>query len=250
MCFQVRYPQRPLDWLADDSVYRVVAECVNEFQSDGDFKDWYAIEGRPGINPVILSLVTIFQFLEKLPDRAAAQMAVMRLDWKYALRQHLDWPGFHYSDLCNFRKRLMDHGGDSLVFERLLAYLRDRGLVKAGGRQRTDATHILGAVKQISDVEVMREAVRVSLSALVSNDAKWMMRCIPASFTPNYHRTISNYRMSKQELEMFIQQTGEEARWLLDQIAQQAEGELQRLPEVVQLGRIWEEQYQYVYWSG
>ncbi len=98
----------------------------------------------------------------------------------------------------------------------------------------------------MSDVEVMREAVRVALSALVSTDAPWVMRCIPASFTQNYHHTISNYRMGKQELELFIQQTGEEARWLLDQLAQQAESELQRLPEVVQLARIWEEQYQYV----
>jgi transposase len=232
--------------MADDSVYRIVAECVNDFLRDEDFKDWYAIEGRPGINPIILSLVTLFQFLEKLPDRAAAQMAVMRLDWKYALRQPLDWTGFHYSDLCNFRKRLVAHGGESLIFERLLAYLRKRGLVQAGGRQRTDATHILGAVKQMSDVEVMREAVRMALSALVSSDALWVMRYIPASFTQNYERTISNYRMSKQELERFIQQTGEEARWLLDQLAQQAEVELQRLPEVAQLARIWEEQYHYV----
>ncbi len=115
-------------------MYRVVAECVNEFLSDADFKDWYAVEGRPGINPILLSLVTIFQFLEKLPDRTAAQMAVMRLDWKYALRQPLDWTGFHYSDLCNFRKRLLEHSGESVIFERLLAYLRERGLVRAGGR--------------------------------------------------------------------------------------------------------------------
>lgn len=90
--------------LPPDSVYRVVAECADDFLSDEDFVELYADEGRPGINPVILSLVTIFQFLEKLPDRVAAQMTVMRLDWKYALRQPLDWAGFHYSDLCNFRK--------------------------------------------------------------------------------------------------------------------------------------------------
>jgi transposase len=232
--------------LPADSVYRVVGECIDDFLSDTDFKDWYAIDGRPGINPVMLSLVTIFQFLEKLPDRAAAHMAVMRLDWKYALRQHLDWTGFHYSDLCNFRRRLLEHGGESLIFERLLAYLRERGVVQAGGRQRTDATHILGAVKQMSDMEVMREAVRLALSALVSTDAKWTMRWIPASFTQNYSRTLPNYRMSKQELAVFIQQTGEEVRWLLDQLAFQAEVELQRLPEVVLLARIWEEQYQYV----
>ena len=64
--------------------------------------------------------------------------------------------------------------------------------------------------------EVMREAVRLALGALVSADAQWLMRWIPASFTQNYSRAISNYRMSEQELAAFIQQTGEEARWLLD----------------------------------
>ena len=72
-----------------DNVYRLIGECVGNLLSDADFQAWYAIEGRPGINPIILALVTIVQFLEKLPDRAAAHMAVMRLDWKYALRQRL-----------------------------------------------------------------------------------------------------------------------------------------------------------------
>lgn len=41
---------------------------------------------------------------------SAAQMAVMRMDWKSALRQPLDCAGFHYSDLCNLRRRLLEHG--------------------------------------------------------------------------------------------------------------------------------------------
>jgi len=232
--------------LADDSVYRLVAECVDEFLSDEQFIELYANEGRPGINPVLLSLVTVFQFLEKLPDRAAAEMAVMRMDWKYALRQPLDWRGFHYSDLCNFRKRLLGQGQESMVFEHLLDYLRERGLVRAGGKQRTDTTHILGAVKQLGDIEVIGEGVRLAISELMSTDAKWVMQHLPASFIKSYKRPMPNYRMSKQELETFIQETGEEARWLLDQVALCGSVEMQQLPTVLQLARIWEDQYQYV----
>ncbi len=118
--------------LDEDSVYYLVGYSVSDYVRDEQFAELYALEGRPGINPVVLSLVTIFQFLEKLPDRDAAQMARMRLDWKYALRQELDWGGFHYSDLCNFRKRLLKHGQERIVFEGLLNYLREQGLVKAG----------------------------------------------------------------------------------------------------------------------
>jgi transposase len=232
--------------LAADSVYRLVAECVDDFLDDEQFSELYADEGRPGINPVVLSLVTIFQFLEKLPDRAAAQMAVMRMDWKYALRQLLDWGGFHYSDLCNFRKRLLEHGQESLVFEHLLGYLHERGLVRAGGQQRTDATHILGAVKVMGDVEVVREGVRLTISELMSTDAKWVMQHIPASVIKSYKRAMPNYRMSQQELQAFIQETGEEARWLLDQVTLYGSVELQQLPAIMQLIQIWEEQYQNV----
>ncbi|MCK6580930.1 MAG: transposase [Anaerolineae bacterium] len=82
----------------------------------------YHREGRGGINPVILSFVSILQFLEDIPDRQAAEMAVLRMDWKYALRQELSWEGFHYADLCNFRKRLREGGQAYLIFEQLLEY--------------------------------------------------------------------------------------------------------------------------------
>jgi transposase len=129
--------------------------------------------------------VTIFQFVEKLPDRAAAQMAVMRLDWKYALRQSLDWTGFHYSDLCNFRKRLLEHEGERSVFERVVTYLREKGYVQAGGKQRTDITHILGAVRDLSTVELVRETLHVTVCALISTDRLGQCAiCPPVSSRP------------------------------------------------------------------
>jgi len=131
--FAARIPeetQRLVDpLLPADSVYRLVGNEIHSIIGDEDFLDMYAAEGRPAVNPVVLALVSIFQFLERLPDRAAGEAAVMRMDWKYALRQELTWTGFHYSDLCNFRKRLLEHGREWVVFERLVAYLRERGYI-------------------------------------------------------------------------------------------------------------------------
>ena len=78
--------------LPEDSVYRLVGNEIEQIINDEDFADMYADEGRPAVNPVVLALVLVFQFLEKLPDRAAAEAAVMRLDWKYTLRQELREP--------------------------------------------------------------------------------------------------------------------------------------------------------------
>ena len=150
--------------LAEESVYRLIGREVEQMLGDEAFEDMYAEDGRPAVNAVVLALVTVFQFLEKLPDRAAA---VMRLDWKYELRQEVNWTGFHYSDLCNFRKRLLAHGREGVVFERILAYLRERGYVKAGGKQRTDSTHIVGQVMALSRLELVWETIRVALNALI-----------------------------------------------------------------------------------
>ena len=47
--------------------------------------------------------------------------------------------------LSEFRSRLIDHGLDELVLDVLLPRLGELGSVKAGGKQRTDSTHVIAA---------------------------------------------------------------------------------------------------------
>ena len=44
--------------------------------------------------------------------------------------------------------------------------LADLGLVKAGGRQRTDSTHVLGAIRELNRLELAGESLRAALEAL------------------------------------------------------------------------------------
>ena len=55
--------------------------------------------GRPGIEPVVLLGVLIFQFLERVPDRQAVEMVKYHLGWKLALNLKLGDPGFHSTTL-------------------------------------------------------------------------------------------------------------------------------------------------------
>jgi hypothetical protein len=48
--------------------------------------------------PLLMALVTVFQFLEKVPDRSVAERVLSRIDWKYALRLPLGYAGFHFTD--------------------------------------------------------------------------------------------------------------------------------------------------------
>lgn len=229
--------------LAEDSVYRLIAEEVEQMVGDEAFEDMYAEEGRPAVNAVVLALITIFQFLEKLPDRAAASMAVMRLDWKYALRQEMSWSGFHYSDLCNFRKRLLAYGREEVVFESILAYLRERGYVKSGGKQRTDSTHIVGQVMELSRLELVWETIRVTLNALISTDAPWALKWLPSSFVELYSVRRSDYRLKDAEVAPALQKAGEEGQWLVSQVMTTGSQALQALPELALLRRVLEEHF-------
>jgi transposase len=53
--------------------------------------------GRPGIEPVLLLGVSVLQFMERLPDRQAAEMAKYHLGWKLALRLEMDLSAFNPS---------------------------------------------------------------------------------------------------------------------------------------------------------
>ncbi len=59
--------------------------------------------GRPGIEPVVLLGVLIFQFMERVPDREAVEMVKYHLGWKLALNLKLGADGFHPTTLVHFR---------------------------------------------------------------------------------------------------------------------------------------------------
>jgi len=89
--------------LSGDSVYKLVGDDLFNQFTEADFADLYPEEGKPGYSPVILGFVSIFQYLEKYPDRQAAEALRMRLDWKYALHLPLDNAGVDFSGLSEFR---------------------------------------------------------------------------------------------------------------------------------------------------
>src|SRR3954454_19667221 len=134
---------------------------------DRMFASLYPARGQPAHSPWRLALVTVLQFAEGLSDRQAADAVRGRIDWKYALGLELADPGFDFSILCEFRARLVaGRLEQGLLDTMLLARLRERGLLKARGRQRTDSTHVLAAVRAVNRLESVVETLRAALNAL------------------------------------------------------------------------------------
>ncbi len=152
---------------------RVREELAGVF-ADEPFAEAFGARGPAGLSPGMLALVTVLQFAENLTDRQAAEAVRERLSWKYALGLELTDTGFDFTVLARFRARLVEHGMERLVFDRLLEHCRGKGLVGAGGKQRTDSTHVISAVRDLNRLELAGESVRAVLEALAGAAPSWL----------------------------------------------------------------------------
>jgi hypothetical protein len=103
----------------------------------------------------------LFQFLEGLSDRAAAFNLRYRIDWKIALGLELGDEGFHHSSLSRFRDRLLENEKASIAFDAILVHLININLIKKGGSQRIDSTHVIVKVRELSRLELLQETLRL-----------------------------------------------------------------------------------------
>jgi transposase len=182
----------------------VVTRLRDEFSAlyeDEDFRALYPARGQPGLAPWRLALVTVLQFLEHLSDRQAADAVRARIDWKYALGLELTDPGFHFSVLAEFRARLVTGGAEHLLLDRMLERFKARGLVKAGGKQRTDSTHVLAAVHDLHLLELVAETLRATLDDLAAVAPEWLRTVVQPAWFERYGRRVEDYRLPKRQKE-------------------------------------------------
>jgi transposase len=224
-----------------------LAESLGALYTDGRFADLFPRRGQPAEAPGRLAWVTVLQFIENLSDRAAADAVRSRLDWKYLLGLELTDPGFDHTVLSEFRTRLIKESGEQRLLDELLEQLRAQGLLKAGGgRQRTDSTHVLAAVRDLNRLERVGETLRAALTSLAVVVPEWLQQLAPPSWYERYSRRIENYHVPKtDEARHALAGTiGGDGQFLLKAIdAAPAQEWLGKIPAVQTLRRVWAEQY-------
>jgi transposase len=206
----------------------------------------FPVRGQPAVAPWRLALVTIFQFVEDLSDRQAVEAVRGRIDWKYALSLELTDPGFDASVLCEFRRRLVEGDAGHVLLDTLLTRFRDRGLLKGRGRQRTDSTHVLGAVRALTRFELVVETMRHTLEVLAVVAPEWLRDHAAAEWVRRYVRRGEDSRLPKkrEEREALAVTIGADGTMLLTVVeADDAPAWLREVPAVEILRRIWEQNY-------
>jgi len=88
------------------------------------------------------------------------------LEMKYALGLRLDERPFDHSSLGDFRKRLLKHNKEKMIFERVLERLIQDQFIEKGEIQRIDATHIIADVAIPSMVQLVKKGTFEVLKTL------------------------------------------------------------------------------------
>src|SRR5918992_4315022 len=214
---------------------------------DEDFRDLYADEGQPGLSPWRLALVTLMQFRETLADRPAAEAVRARSDWKYLLGLELTDPGFDFSVLREFRDRLLAGHQEEILLEKLLEQCCARGLLKARGQQRTDATHVLAAIRVLNRLELVAETLRAALNGLATVAPDWLQAIAPVAWYEHYSRRIEDSRLPTTEAkrQAYAHTVGEDGFRLLDALDDPEVPQAAReLPVIETLRRTWQRHYE------
>jgi transposase len=223
-----------------------IADALGPVYQDSQFAALFPRYGQPAEAPGRLALAVVLQFMENLSDREAADAVRGRIDWKYALGLALTDPGFDHTVLSEFRSRLVANGAELLLLDTLLQRLQEQGLVKARGRQRTDSTHVLAAVRALNRLERVGETLRAALNELATIAPDWLQAMAPAAWYERYGRRVENYRLPKteaarQDLAATIGADGQQLLSVIEAAVDQPE--LARLPTMQVLRQVWAAQY-------
>ena len=213
---------------------------------DARFAGLFPARGRPAEAPWRLALVTLFQFAEGLPDRQAAEAVRGRIDWKYALALPLADPGFDSTVLCEFRSRLVEGGAEQVLLDAVLALARERNLLSGGGRQRTDSTHVLAAVRALNRLECVAETMRHALESLAVAAPDWLRAHAQPDWAGRYGHRAFDDRLAKNAArrDERARTVGQDGHALLAAALSPAAPDwLRQVPAVETLRRVWVQQF-------
>jgi len=137
-------------------------------------------------------------------------------------------------------------GWEGVLLSRLLDQARQQGWLKARGRQRTDSTHVLAAIRTLNRLMRGAETMRAALNSLAVAAPDWLRAHVPADWHDRYDRRVEEYRLptAKTERAALAALIGADGVALLGAVyAPTAPAWLREIPAVRTLRAVWVQQY-------
>ena len=228
------------------NIYIRMRDKLGVFFTDEQFAALFSERGQPAFSPWRLALISIMQFLEDLSDRQAAEAVRGRIDMKYLLGLELEDAGFDYSVLSEFRQRLVAGGLEQELLDTMLTVLSGHQLLKKRGKQRTDSTHIVAAVRKLNRLERVGETMRAALNTIATIAPDWLQAVAPAAWYDRYETRLEQSRLPRQkkEREAWAKAVGTDGLYLLTTIYEsETHHWLWEVPAVQILRQVWLHQF-------
>lgn len=224
------------------NLYLTIRDQLGTLYENENFAALFPKRGRPAEAPWQLALVCVFQFVEGLSDRQAAEAVRGRIDWKYAFSLDLADPGFDFFLLSKFRARLLANSAEATLFETMLERFKAQGLLKTRGLQRTDSTHVLAAIRVLNRLECVGETLRAALNALASIAPEWLREHAAPEWFDRYSTRIEDSRLPKgrEARKEYAERIGADGSQLLTALYDPSTPlHLRELPAIQTLRQIW-----------
>jgi transposase len=233
---------------AKGNVYMHMRDELGSIYQDQSFADLFPNNGQPAEAPWRLALVTIIQFAQGLSDRQAADAVRGRIDVKYALSLDLTDPGFDASVLSEFRARLIAGHAEEQLLTAMLTLFKERGWLKARGKQRTDSTHVLAKIRAINRLVCVGETLRHALNCLALVAPEWLLDHSMPEWVDRYGVRLEDSRLpsGEEERRAWAESVGQDGSRLLGAVCDpSAPSWLREVSAVAILRRVWVQNYQW-----
>lgn len=230
------------------NVYMHMRDELGTIYEDESFANLFSTTGQPAEAPWCLALITIIQFAEGLSDRQAADAVRGRIDVKYALSLDLSDPGCDASVLSEFRARLLAGHAEEHLLTAMLTLFKERGWLKARGKQRSDSTHVLAKIRAINRLVCVGETLRHALNCLAIVAPEWLLEHSKPEWVDRYAVRLEDSRLpcGEEDRQAWAQSVGQDGSELLSALFDpNAASWLREVPAVEILRRVWVQNYQW-----
>ncbi len=144
--------------------------------------------------------------------------------------------------LSEFRTRLLTHGAECRLFDAVVNLAHAHDLLKVHGRQRSDSTHVLGAMRALTRLEGVTETLRHALNTLATVAPHWLRAHSKPEWVDRYGLRASEYRLPTGQAKRlaWATQTGSDGQALLMALyGETVPVDLRALPAVETLRQVW-----------
>ena len=128
-----------------------------------------------------------------------------------------------------------------------MQHCKDKEWIKERGQQRTDSTHVLGAVRALNRLELVGETLRAALNAIAAIDPDWLQKWAPEEWYSHDSRPMDEYRLPKgqSKRQAYAEMIGNDGLYLLIRLrSSSTPPDLKQLPAVEVLRQLWQQHYE------